>query len=160
LRAAVRSVDPDLPLYYLQTMDQTLAMSRLSPRLWGALFGFMGFAALVLASVGLYAVTAHGVEARTHEIGLRMALGARASQVVWMFVRRTIVQLSMGLLVGLAGALAGGQALQSFLVQTDPRDPLTLALVCLLLVVVALTACVLPARRSALVDPVTALRYE
>src|SRR5207245_5954094 len=107
-----------------------------------------------------YAVTAHGVEARTHEIGLRMALGARASQVVWMFLRRTIGQLSIGLLVGLAGALAGGKALQSILVQTDPRNPLTLAVVCLILIVVALIASALPARRSARVDPVTALRYE
>lgn len=88
-----------------------------------------------------------------------MTLGARASHVVWMFVRRTLIQLSIGLWVGLAGALAGGQALQSFLVQTNPRDPLTLAVVCLILAVVALTASVLPARRSALVDPVTALRY-
>jgi putative ABC transport system permease protein len=160
LREAVRAVDPDLPLYYLQTMDDTLAMSRQSPRLWGALFGLMALVALVLASVGLFAVTSHGVTQRTHEIGVRMALGAQAPQVVWMFVRRTVVQLAIGLMAGLGGALAGGKALQAFLVQTDPRDPLTLAVVSLLITVVAVVASVLPARRAALVDPVAALRYE
>jgi putative ABC transport system permease protein len=116
--------------------------------------------ALVLASVGLYGVTAHSVVERTNEIGIRMALGARASEVAWMFVKRTLAQLAVGVPLGLAGALATGQLLRRFLVNTPARDPLTLVAVALLLVAVALIACLLPARRAARIDPVLALRYE
>jgi len=114
----------------------------------------------VLASVGLYALTAHGVQQRAQEIGVRMALGARSHQVVWMFLRRTLVQLVVGVAIGLAGALSAGTLLQGFLVGTAPRDPLTLACICALLAIVALAAAFFPARRAARVDPVVALRYE
>jgi putative ABC transport system permease protein len=160
LREAVRAVDPDLPLYFLSTMEQTLAMSRRAPRLWGGMFGLLAGIALALASVGLYAVTAHGITQRTQEIGVRMALGAQSRQVVWLFVRRTIVQLSAGLAIGLGGALLTGRLLQTFLVQTDARDPITLVSVAALLILVSLAACIGPARRAARVDPVVALRYE
>jgi putative ABC transport system permease protein len=160
LREAVRAVDPDLPLYFLSTMEQTLAMSRQAPRVWGGMFGLLAGIALVLASVGLYAVTAHGITQRTQEIGVRMALGAQSRQVVWLFVRRTIVQVSAGLAIGLGSALATGRLLQTFLVQTDARDPITLVSVAALLTLVSLAACILPARRGARLDPVVALRYE
>lgn len=116
--------------------------------------------ALVLATVGLYALTAHGVAQRSHEIGVRMALGARADQVMWLFVRRTITQLAVGLTLGVAGALGIGRLLSFFLRDTDPRDPLTIALVVATLVIVALSASVWPARRAARVDPVEALRAD
>jgi putative ABC transport system permease protein len=114
----------------------------------------------VLASVGLSALTARGVAERTQEIGVRMALGAQPGQVVWLFLRRTMVQLAFGLLFGLAGALSVGRLIQSSLVKIGPRDPLTLTAICILLVGVALIAALVPARRAARVDPVVALRYE
>jgi putative ABC transport system permease protein len=114
--------------------------------------------AMVLAMVGLYALTAHGVAQRNHEIGVRMALGAQSAQVVWLFVRRTVVQLTLGLALGIAGALAAGGL--PFIRDSNPRDPLTLVLVSVLLVGVAVTASVWPARKAARVDPATALRAE
>jgi putative ABC transport system permease protein len=112
----------------------------------------------VLAVVGLYALTAHGVAQRNQEIGLRMALGARSSQVVWLFVRRTVVQLILGLSLGLVGALAAARL--PLINNTDPRDPLTLAVVCAMLVIVALAASLWPARKATMIDPATALRAD
>jgi predicted permease len=160
LREEVRKVDPDLPGYYVLTMDELLAISRWPQRIFASVFALLAFIALLLASVGLYAVTAHGVTQRTQEIGIRVALGARSPQVVWLFVRRTFVQLLLGLAVGLAGAIAVGRLLTQYLVRTAPADPVALGLVSALLIVVATTASVWPARRAARVDPVVALRYE
>ena len=126
----------------------------------GSMFGFLAGSALLLSAVGLFALTAHGVAQHTHEIGIRIALGARASQLLWMFLRRTLLQLALGLMIGLVGALAVGQLLQTFLVDTGARDPLTLALVTALLAVASIAACVLPARRAARLDPAVALRHE
>ena len=139
-------------------MDDVLALTRF-PML-GTMFGLLAINALILASVGLFALTAHGVAQRTHEIGVRMALGARAFQVAWLFVRRTLVQLVAGVVIGVAGALAVGRLLGGLIRDISPRDPLTLAAVVGLLIIVSLTACVLPARRGARLDPVTALRHE
>jgi len=160
LREDVRALDPDLPLYFVQTMDAVVAQTRYGLRMMGSLFGLLALIGLVLASVGLYAVTAHGVAQRTPEIGVRMALGAQTHQVVWMFLRRMLVQIVIGIALGLAGAMSVGKLLQSYLVRTAPRDPWTLTLICLLLAFVALAAAFVPARRAARVDPVVALRYE
>jgi putative ABC transport system permease protein len=141
-------------------MDQVLATSRWLQRIFGIMFSVLAFIALLLASVGLYAVTAHGVTRRTHEIGVRMALGARHGQVVWLFLKHLVVQLGLGLTVGLAGAVGVGRLLQSFLIQTGTRDPITLVGVSMILVVVTIVACIVPARHAALVDPVVALRHE
>jgi putative ABC transport system permease protein len=141
-------------------MDDIVAMSRWPQRVFAAMFALLAGIALVLASVGLYAVTAHGVVQRTQEIGIRVALGARPTQVVWMFVKRTFVQLLIGVFVGLAGAIAVGRLLSDLLIRTAPTDPLALTLVSVLLVVVALAASVWPARRAARVDPTVALRFE
>ena len=107
--------------------------------------------ALALSAVGLYAVTAYSVAQRTQEIGVRMALGAQASQVWWLVVRRGLVQLAIGLAIGLAGAFGVGQLLKSLLVQTSTRDPLTLTSIVLLLMLVSVLASVLagPARDAA-----------
>jgi putative ABC transport system permease protein len=160
LREHMRALDPDLPLYYVQPLTTLVAQTRYSLRMIGSLFGLLAVIGVVLTSVGLFALTARGVAERTQEIGVRMALGAQAGQVVWLFLRRTLVQLALGLLFGLGGALSVGRLIESSLVRTSPRDPLTLTAICVLLVVVALSAALIPARRAARVDPVVALRHE
>ena len=114
----------------------------------------------MLSAVGLYGVTAYAVTRRTQEIGVRMALGARAGQVGWMVLRRGVVQLGLGLAIGLWGALTVGRLLESWLVDTPPADPVTQASVAVLLGGVAVVACLLPARRAARLDPLAALRHE
>jgi putative ABC transport system permease protein len=160
LREEVRALDPNLPLFGIETLDTAIARSRMPVRMVGTWFAVLALVALVLASVGLYALTAHGVAQRVQEIGVRVALGAQAPQVVWLFLRRTLVQLAIGLTLGLVGALSVGRLLGSFLRDTSPRDPITVAMVTLLLVVVAAAATLFPARRAARVDPMVALRTE
>jgi putative ABC transport system permease protein len=160
LREDVRALDPDLPLYFIQTMDEIVARTRFPSRLLGTLMGLLALIALVLASVGLFALTAHSVAQRTQEIAVRMALGAQTRQVLWLLMRRTILQLAIGLGVGLAGALAVGQLLQASSAGTGARDPVILASVAAVLVAVSLAACLFPARRAVAVDPAIALRYE
>ena len=115
---------------------------------------------LLLGAVGLYAVTAFAVVQRTQEIGVRMALGARAGTVVWLFVRRAALPVGVGIGVGLAGALAIGRLLQRFLIQTSPTDPTILVGIAVLLAAVSFAAAFFPARRAAGLDPLAALRYE
>ena len=160
MRDVVRQIDPALAGYFVQTMDQVAANTRWPFRIFGSMFGLLAGIALVLASIGLYALTAHGVRQRTQEIGVRMALGAGSRDVQWLFVRRTIVHLAIGLGLGLAGAIVAGRFLEQFLIRTAPTDPLALTLVSLLLIVVAALASVLPARRATRVDPMVALRCE
>jgi len=160
MREDVRALDRDVPVYAIRSMDDVIASLRYTTRVMGSLFGLVALLAIVVTALGLYALTAQGVAQRTHEIGIRVALGAVTSQVIGLFVRRTAVQLTVGLGLGLAGALATGQLLRIWLVQTDARDPLTLALACTFLIIVAGVASAWPARRAARVDPVVALRYE
>jgi macrolide transport system ATP-binding/permease protein len=116
--------------------------------------------ALVVAAVGLYAVTAYAVTQHTREVGVRLALGAQPGQVIWFFLKRSLGQLTIGLTIGLAASFAAGRVLQSFLVQTSAHDPLTLVSIVVLLTVVAVAACVGPARRATRLDPLTALRHD
>jgi ABC-type antimicrobial peptide transport system permease subunit len=116
--------------------------------------------ALVLAAVGLYAVTAYAVTQHTRDIGVRMVLGAQPGQVIWLFLRRSLVQLAVGLTIGVAAALGVGRVLQSFLVQTSARDPVTLISIVVLLIVVAFAASIGPARRATRLDPLHALRHD
>ena len=134
--------------------------SRLQPRLIGTVIAVIASIALLLSVVGLYAFTAYAVQQRTHEIGVRMALGAQPSQVVRLFVIRGLLPLGIGLLIGLVGAFAVGRLLQGLLIHTSPTDPVTLVFITLLLVVVSLAACILPARKAANLDPLTVLRYD
>jgi len=158
LRAQVSAIDPDVPVFAVQTLAEAAAMGRKSNRMIGSWFGTIAAIALVLSVVGLYALTAHGVAQRSQEIGVRMALGARSTQVVWLFLRRTLIQLALGLSLGLAGATAIGTL--PFFSGTNPRDPITLGLVSLVLVVVAIGASVWPARKAARIDPASALRAD
>ena len=169
LREEVRQVDAALPGYSIRTMDEILVASQWQYRVFGSMFALLAAIALVLATVGLYAVTSHAVTQRTQEIGVRVALGAHAPQVIWLFVRGAMLQLAAGMVAGLVGAALVGRMLkqsyadpqaQTFLVGTAPQDPLAFGFVSALLVVVATAACVWPARRAARVDPVVALRHE
>ncbi len=114
----------------------------------------------MLSAVGLYAVTAYSVAQRTQEIGVRMALGAQSSQVLWLFQRRILVQLGIGVVIGLAGAVGVGKLLRGVLVRTEATDLPTLVSIAALLVLVALAAGLWPARRATRLDPVAALRNE
>jgi putative ABC transport system permease protein len=129
-------------------------------RVFGSMFTIFAVIALILSAVGLYAVTAYSVSQRTSEIGIRMALGAQPEQVLWLVLRRSLLQLAIGLPVGIAGAFGVGRLLQSLLVQTSSRDPLTIAAIALVMAVVSVAACFWPARKATRLDPVTALRYE
>jgi predicted permease len=160
VRDEVRAIDPDLPLFGILTLDQALAQGRWQFQIFGTMFGVFALIALALSAVGLYAVTAYSVSQRTQEIGVRMALGARAPQVWWLILRGAIVQLALGLAIGSGGAIGVGRLLQSVLVQSESRDAVTLVSIAALLVFVSLAACFLPARRATRLDPVNALRYE
>ncbi len=129
-------------------------------RVFGVMFAVFAIIALVLSSVGLYAVMAYSVTQRTSEIGLRMALGAQARQVEWMILRLGLIQLAVGLSLGLAGAMLVGSVMDSMLVGITPGDPITLATITTLLTIVSLAACLVPAWRATQVDPLTALRAE
>ena len=160
IREEVRALDPDLPLFNIRTMDENLAQQRWPFRIFGTMFAMFATIALVLSAVGLYAITAYSVTQRTQEIGVRMALGAQNTQVWWLVIRGALVQLAIGLVIGMAGALGVGRLLRSVLVQQSADDPVTLGSIALLFVVVSLAACVWPASRATRLDPVHALRYE
>jgi putative ABC transport system permease protein len=160
LREEMRTLDPDMPLFNIRTMDENLARQRWPFRVFGTMFAAFAVIALILSAVGLYAITAYGVTQRTQEIGVRMALGARATQVWWLIARRGLGHLAIGMLIGMPGALAVGRLLQSLLVQTSPWDPTTLVGVAALLAAVAVAACYWPATRATRLDPVVALRHE
>jgi predicted permease len=162
LREEVRAVDADLPLFGIYTMDAALARQRWPFRVFGSMFAIFALIALTLSAVGLYAVTAYAVSQRTQEIGIRMALGAQGNQVSWLFLRRSFVQVAIGLTIGVAGALGVGQLFSStqLLVQTSARDPITIGGIAVLLTIVAVLASVLPARRATRLDPLMALRRD
>ena len=160
LREAMMGVDPDQALATPRTMDEALAQNRWLLRVFTTMFSAFAVMALVLAAVGLYAVTAYAVTQHTRDIGVRMVLGAQPAQVIWLFLKRSIVQLAIGLTIGLVAAFGLGRVLQSFLVQTSARDPVTLIAIVVLLTIVAFAASVGPARRATRLDPLNALRHD
>lgn len=160
LREAVRTVDADQPVFFLRTMEESLARARWPWRVFGSLFAIFAFIALVLAAVGIYAVTAYSVAQRTQEIGVRMAMGARGTQVSWLVLRRGLVQLGIGVATGLVGAYLLSDVLKALVIQVRPADPVTFAAITLLLLGVTVIACLVPARRATRLDPVIALRAE
>ena len=159
-RAAVREFDPNQLIWRTQTMDELLGKS-LAPRRFNMmLLATFAGVALVLAGVGLYGVMSYTVTRRTHEIGIRMALGAQRGDVLRLVVSQGLALTLVGVALGLACALALSRVLTSLLFGISATDPLTYAVVALLLVAVALVACLVPARRATKVDPMVALRYE
>jgi putative ABC transport system permease protein len=159
-RQAAQAVDEDMPLYNLRTLEERLAINYWEQGIFGSLFSIFAVIALLLASVGLYAVIAQSVSQRTQEIGLRMALGASARNILRMVFRQGLLQLAIGLLVGMAGAVALTRFLSSLLVLVSPTDPATFALVAMVLGLAATLGCLIPARRATRVDPLVALRHE
>jgi predicted permease len=160
VRKEMFALDPDLAMNNIRTMDENLAQQRWFARVFGTMFSVFAGIAIVLAAVGLFAVTAYSVTQRTQEIGVRMALGAQAQQVSWLILRRGLIHLAIGLTLGLAGAFGVGRLLGSMLFQTGPADPMTLASITVLLIAVAISASLWPAWQASRLDPVTALRYE
>ncbi len=160
VRAAVWSVDPEQPVWKVRTEESLLDRAVGTPRFLAQLMSGYALMALLLAALGLYGVVSFSVAQRTNEIGVRMALGARARDVLRMVLRRAFTLAVLGVAIGLAGALALGRAVQSLLFATRASDPLVLLGVALLLAAVTLLASLLPARRAARTDPSTALRYE
>jgi predicted permease len=163
IRQAVRDVEPNLPLNNIKTQveqaDETLSMERLFAKLM-SLFGLL---AQQLASIGLYGVLAYSVSRRTHEIGIRMALGANRGRMLTMILRQGMTLTLIGVALGLGGAYMLTrylETLNSMLFGVQPRDPLTFGATAALLTIVALIACLIPARRATKVDPMVALRYE
>jgi putative ABC transport system permease protein len=160
VRRELQGIDPNQPLRPGQTLEEWMATERWPYRVFGGLFAVLALIALTLSSVGLYAVMSYAVTLRTQEIGVRMAIGAQSSQVAWIVLKRGLQQLVAGLTIGLLGALALGIVMADLLVEVHPGDPATLAAIAILLTIVSLVACLIPARRAARVDPVIALRGE
>jgi predicted permease len=160
VRREVQAIDRDQPVFTVQTLEQLLAQDRWPFRVFGGLFAIFAVIALGLSSVGLYAVMAYSVTLRTQEIGVRMALGAEGKQVSWLILERGLIQLGLGLTLGLGAALALSRVLRTVLVEISPNDPVTFASITVLLTVVSIAACLLPARRATRVDPLVALRAE
>jgi predicted permease len=160
VREAVRSVEGNLPVIDIKTQieqsDETLSTERLSARL----FSFFGALALLLAGIGLYGVLAYAVAQRTQEIGIRVALGAQRREVLRLVIGQGILLAVLGVIIGLAGAVGSTRLLQTMLYGVRPTDPLTFAVIAGVLLLVALLACLIPARRAARVDPLVALRCE
>jgi predicted permease len=160
LRSEVAALDPDLPLANARTMKSHLGIALLPARLIGGTLGVFGLLALGLASVGIYGVVAYSVAQRTREIGIRMALGAAASDAVLLVMRQGLAPVLTGTVLGLAGALAASRLIRGVLYGGSALDPVTFAAVPLVLLGVAMLATWIPARRAAAVDPMLALRQE
>jgi predicted permease len=160
LRAAAHDVLPDFVLWDAQTMDQLLDAPLAQPRLSALLLAGFSLVALLLSAIGLYGVMASGVRRQTHEIGVRVALGATPGDIRRLVLAQVFGVVVVGVIAGLAGALTASRLLRSMLFQVSPTDPLTLGGVCVLLLAVATVAGYLPARRAARIDPVEALRAE
>ena len=159
-RAVLKQIDSRLPIYDVTTLREQLSGALQRETLVAELVSFFGLLALLLASIGLYGVMAHGVVRRTKEIGIRMALGAERSRIVWMVMRETIVLVLAGILIGVPVALGAARLISTQLFGLSPADPFTLISSALVLVGVASLAGFLPARRASKVNPLTALRYE
>jgi len=160
VRAIIKEVDPDQLVEQVATMKQIISRQFSARNFAMVLLSLFAGLALVLSAAGIYGVMAYAVTQRTHEIGVRMALGASRRDVLEMVIRRGMKFALIGVAVGLAGALATTHLLKSLLYEITPTDPLTAAIVTLLLIGVAFLACYIPARRATKVDPMVALRCE
>ncbi|MCI0488481.1 MAG: ABC transporter permease [Blastocatellia bacterium] len=160
IREAVSSVNPDLTAAKIRTMDQLISESVAQPRFNMLLLSIFGLVALALAAVGIYGVIAYSVTERTHEIGIRQALGARAGDILRLIIRQGMLLTLAGVAIGLTAAYWLTRLMEGLLFGVSATDFMTFASISLLLVAVALLACYIPARRATKVDPMIALRYE
>ena len=160
LKRSVWQVDPTLPVTKVRPMSEIMAVSLAERRFNALLLGIFAGVALLLASVGLYGVLAFTVAQRTREIGIRMALGAQAGDVVRLVLRQGLTLSVVGVAVGICVSLASTGVLRRFLYGIAPTDPATFGSLALLLIGVAAVACLIPARRAMRVDPMVALRHE
>jgi putative ABC transport system permease protein len=160
MRGVLQEVDKDQPVQSIASMADVLATTTAEPWFQARLISVFSLLALLLSGVGIYGVLAYSVTERTHEIGIRMALGAARSDVLRMVVREGMMLGLAGVAIGVAAALATTRVLTSFLFGIQPADPVTLAAVSLLTILVAATASYVPARRATRVDPLVVLRWE
>ena len=160
IRATLLSIDATLPLYQVRTLEESLAESTAQPQLTTTLTAVFAVLALLLASVGIYGVVSYSVERRTAEMGLRMAVGATPGQVLRLMLRGGMAWATTGIAVGLVAALMLSQGLASLLFEVQAQDPITFGGVGILLALVALIACYVPARHGSRIDPLVALRYD
>jgi putative ABC transport system permease protein len=160
IRNELAQMDKDQPLYNVRTMEQVMSESIARQRFSMLLIAVFAAVGLMLACVGIYGVMSYTVAQRTHEIGVRMALGASAGDVLKMVVRQGMTLAFIGTGLGLVAAFLLTRLLSSLLFSVSVTDPVTFVLISLLLMIVALLACFIPARRATRVDPMVALRYE
>jgi len=160
VKAQVWIVDSQIPVSDVQTMDQLMAVSLAQQRFYMLLLGAFAALALTLAGVGLYGVVAYTASQSTHEIGIRMALGGQRRDILRLIVAEGAKLTFIGILIGTVGALALTRVMAGLLFEVKPGDPAIFAAVAILLALVALAACYIPARRATQVDPMIALRYE
>ena len=160
IREAVRAVDPEVPVYNIQTMEQVVSTWFSTPRFYTYLLTLFASLALLLATVGVSGVIAFLVTQRTHEMGVRIALGARPRDLMALVVREVFILTAVGLAIGVASALALTRLLSRWLYELDPTDPQTFVLISVLLITVAFFASYVPARRVARMNPMVALRSE
>ena len=156
----MRGLDSRLPITQLLTIDDYIDQQLLLPRIGASVLTGFSVTALVLAALGLYAVVAFAVGERTKEIGIRIALGAAGSHVVWTMIRGVMLTVGTGLAAGLVVALGVAQALSAILFNVSPTDPATLIIVTAALVLIAIVAACVPAMRATRVDPAVVLRYQ
>ena len=157
---AIHELDPDVVVFDITTLDLRRQLSTIAVRIGGTFVGAFGLLALVLAAIGVYGVTSYTTNQRTHEIGIRLALGASRADVLRLILRRGILLTVLGLVIGLGMSFGVTRFLQSLLLGVSSTDALTFVAVALLLSAVVLVACFIPARRAMRVDPMQALRYE
>jgi len=160
IRGAISSADPDVAFYNARTMKQQVADSVAQPRLRSALLAVFSIVALILASLGIYGVIACSVAERKKEIGIRIALGARPSEVRTMVLAQGLKLTAIGLVLGLAGAAGATRLIEGFLFGVRASDPFTYVTTCVVFIAIAMLASYLPARRAMRVDPMVALREE
>jgi predicted permease len=157
-REQVRSIDPNLPVSALRTMDEVAALSMTSRRSGMLLLTIFGLLALTLAAAGIYGVMSQLVAVRRAEIGIRMTLGARPAAVMRLVLKEGLLQAAAGLAIGVAGGVLAMRTFRAMLFEVDPADPVTIAVVAVLLLATATLACIVPAHRAMRLDPVQAMR--